>query len=55
MAEEAQGKYNELVEYLDTHDSDQIKDDLRKQAQKATEGAREGLDKAKEEFDEMDI
>ncbi len=55
MAEEAQGKYNELVQYLDSHDSDQIKNDLREMAKKATEGAREGLDKAKEQFEEVDI
>ena len=33
MAEDAQKKYNELVEYLDSHSSDEIKADLRKHAE----------------------
>ena len=55
MAEEAQGKYNELIEYLDTHNSDEIKSDLKEMAKKATEGAREELGKAKEKVEEVDI
>ena len=30
MAEDAQQKYNELVEYLDSHDAEQIKGDFKK-------------------------
>ncbi len=55
MAEEAQGKYNELREYLDSHDSEEIKSDLKEMAKKATEEAREELGKAKEQLEEVDI
>ena len=51
MAEEAQKKYNELVKYLDEHDSDEIKEDLKKMAEKATSGAKEELEKAKGELE----
>ncbi len=55
MAEEAQGKYNELVNYLDTHDSEDIKKELSKVADKVAQGAREGVEKAKEEIGKIDI
>ena len=49
LAEDMQQKYGELVEYLDTHDSDQIKADLREKMEKATEGAKEDFGKVKDE------
>ncbi len=55
MAEEAQGKYNELVNYLDTHDSEDIKKELCKVADKVAQEAREGVEKAKEEIGKIDI
>ena len=48
MAEDAQKKYNELVEYLDSHSSDEIKADLRKHAENIGAEAKEGFEKAKE-------
>ena len=43
MAEDAQKKYNELVEYLDSHSSDEIKADLRKHAENIGAEAKEGF------------
>ena len=37
MAEEAREKYNDLMEYLDNHSSEEIKSDLQKMASKAKE------------------
>lgn len=55
MAEEARGKYNDLMDYLDNHSSEEIKSDLQKMADKAKEGAMEGVDKAKEQLGDIDI
>ena len=55
MAAEAQAKYNDLVAYLDSHDSDEIKADLKKMAEKATSEVKEGAGKAKEEWDKLDV
>ncbi len=55
MAEEAREKYNDLMEYLDNHSSEEIKSDLQKMASKAKEEAQEGVDKAKEQLGDIDI
>ena len=53
MTEEVQQKYNELVEYLDTHDSEEIKADLRKRVEEVGADAKEGFEKAKEGLSDM--
>ena len=42
MADEAQQRYNDLVTYLDTHDTEEIKESLRQKAGQVLETAKEG-------------
>ena len=52
---DAQEKYNDLTNYLDTHNADEIKRDLKEIADKTTSDAKEQLEKAKKEWDEVDV
>lgn len=55
LAEDAQEKYNDLTNYLDTHNADEIKRDLKEIADKTTSDAKEQLEKAKNEWNEVDV
>ncbi|MBQ6063803.1 MAG: hypothetical protein IJK42_08980 [Prevotella sp.] len=55
LAEEAQKKYNDLTNYLDTHDANEIKRDLIDMADKTAADAKEHFEKAKDELKEVDL
>ena len=55
MASEAQEKYNDLVTYLDTHDSEEIKANLRKMADQVLQDAKEGVEEMKKEASEINV
>ena len=55
MATEAQEKYNDLVTYLDTHDSEEIKANLRKMADQVLQDAKEGVEEMKKEASEINV
>lgn len=55
LAEDAQKKYGELINYLDNHDANEIKNDLKEFADKAAAETKEQFENAKKEIKEIDL
>ena len=55
LAEDAQEKYNDLTNYLDSHDANEIKRDLLEMADKTASDAKEKFEKAKNDLKEVDV
>lgn len=55
IAEEARQKYNDLCTYLDSHDSEEIKENLRKMADQVVDNAKEGIEGLRKEVSEIDM
>lgn len=55
LAEDAQKKYGELINYLDSHNADEIKNDLKVFADKAAAETKEQFENAKKEIKEIDL
>ena len=53
LAEDAQKKYGELINYLDSHNADEIKNDLKVFADKAAAETKEQFENAKKEIKDL--